>query len=177
MTIAEFDHLPEEKKKELLTQCCGSSAWVDKMLTMFPVEDLVELLEAAEEKWNECSEKEQMIAFKHHPKIGDINSLKEKFADTAGWTEVEQSGVIGSNEKTLHQLAKANEEYENKFGFIFIVCATGRSVEEMLTDLHSRTNNSKEEEIKIASAEQLKITKLRLEKLFGINESSNTYKL
>ena len=174
MTIAEFDHLPEEKKKELLTQCCGSSAWVDKMLTIFPVEDLVELLEAAEEKWNECSEKEQMIAFEHHPKIGDINSLKEKFADTAAWAEVEQSGVNSSNEKILHQLAISNEDYENKFGFIFIVCATGKSAEEMLTDLHLRINNSKEEEIKIAAVEQLKITQLRLEKLFGINESSKT---
>ena len=167
MTIAEFDHLPEEKKKELLTQCCGSSSWVDKMLTIFPVDDLVELLEAAEQKWDECPEKEQMMAFEHHPKIGDINSLKEKFADTAAWAEVEQSSVISSNEKTLHQLAKANEEYENKFGFIFIVCATGKSAEEMLTDLHLRINNSKEEEIKIAAVEQLKITKLRLEKLFG----------
>ncbi len=177
MTIAAFDHLPDEKKKELLTQCCGSSAWVNKMLTIFPVEDLVDFLEAAEQKWNECSEKEQLMAFKHHPKIGDLTSLKEKFANTAGWAEGEQSGVIGSNNKILQQLAKANEEYENKFGFIFIVCATGRSAEQMLTDLHSRINNSKEDEIKIASAEQLKITKLRVEKLFGINESSNTYEL
>ena len=177
MTIAEFDHLPNEKKKELLTQCCGSSAWVDKMLTVFPVEDLVEFLDATEQKWNECTQQEQMEAFEHHPKIGDINSLKEKFADTAGWAEVEQSGVISSNEKTLQDLAKGNEEYENKFGFIFIVCATGRSAEEMLADLNSRINNSKEEEIKIAAAEQLKIAKLRLEKLFGVNESAEKYEL
>jgi 2-oxo-4-hydroxy-4-carboxy-5-ureidoimidazoline decarboxylase len=142
------------------------------MLAIFPVEDLVELLEAAEDKWDECSEKEQMMAFEHHPKIGDINSLKEKFADTAAWAEVEQSNVISSNEKTLLHLAKANKEYENKFGFIFIVCATGKSAEEMLAGLHLRINNSKEEEIKIAAAEQLEITKLRIEKLFGINDSS-----
>jgi 2-oxo-4-hydroxy-4-carboxy-5-ureidoimidazoline decarboxylase len=166
MTIAEFDHLPENKKKELLTQCCGSSVWVGKMLAIFPVDDLVELLEAAEQKWDECKEKEQMMAFEHHPKIGDLNSLKEKFADTAVWAKGEQSSVSDSKEETLHQLAKANEEYENKFGFIFIVCATGKSVEEMLTDLHLRINNSKEKEIKKAATEQLKITKLRLEKLF-----------
>ena len=177
MTIAEFDHLPEERKKELLTQCCGSQAWVSKMLTVFPVEDLVELLEAAEEKWNECSEKDWREAFEHHPKIGDINSMKEKFADTAGWAEVEQSGVISSNENTLHELAQANDTYQNKFGFIFIVCATGRSAAEMLADLKERINNSSEEEIKIAAGEQLKITKLRLEKLFGINQSSKTYEL
>jgi 2-oxo-4-hydroxy-4-carboxy-5-ureidoimidazoline decarboxylase len=177
MTIAEFDHLPEKKKRELLTQCCGSSAWVNKMLTVFPVEDLVEFLEYAEQKWNECTEQEQMEAFEHHPKIGDINSLKEKFADTAGWAAGEQSGVNNSNENTLQQLAKANEAYENKFGFIFIICATGRSAEEMLADLNSRINSSKQEEIKTAAAEQLKITKLRLEKLFGVNESSKTYEL
>ena len=177
MTIAEFDHLPQEKKRELLTQCCGASAWVEKMLTVFPVEDLVEFLDVTEQKWNECTPQEQMEAFEHHPKIGDINSLKEKFADTAGWAEVEQSGVVSSNEKTLQDLAKGNQEYENKFGFIFIVCATGRSAEEMLADLNSRIDHSKDEEIKIAAAEQLKITKLRLERLFEINESAETYEL
>jgi 2-oxo-4-hydroxy-4-carboxy-5-ureidoimidazoline decarboxylase len=177
MTIAEFDHLPQEKKREMLTQCCGSSAWVNRMLTVFPVEDLVEFLDAVEQKWNECTQQEQMEAFEHHPKIGDINSLKERFADTAGWAEVEQSGVITSNEKTLHELAKSNDEYEDKFGFIFIVCATGRSAEEMLSDLKSRINNSKEQEVEIASTEQLKITKLRIERLFEINESSETYEL
>lgn len=177
MTIAEFDHLPDEKKKELLKQCCGSPAWVNKMLTVFPVEDLVEFLDVTEQKWNECTEQEQMEAFEHHPKIGDINSLKERFADTAGWAAVEQSGVVSSNEKTLQDLAKGNQEYENKFGFIFIVCATGRSAQEMLADLNSRLNNSKNEEIKIAAAEQLKITKLRLERLFEINESAETYEL
>jgi len=166
MTIAEFDHLPEVKKKELLTQCCGSAAWVHKMLSVFPVEDLVELLEAAEEKWYECTEDVWQEAFDHHPKIGDNSSMKEKFADTAGWAEVEQSGVINANENTLNELAKANDEYQNKFGFIFIVCATGKSAEEMLSMLHSRLNNTKDEEINIAASEQNKITKLRLEKLF-----------
>jgi 2-oxo-4-hydroxy-4-carboxy-5-ureidoimidazoline decarboxylase len=172
MTIAKFDHLPQEKKRELLLQCCGSEEWVNKMLTIFPVEDLVELLDAAEQKWNECTELEQMQAFEHHPKIGDINSLKEKFTNTAEWAATEQSVVINSNENILRELARANEEYVKKFGFIFIICATGKSANEMLSNLKSRLNNNKQEEVKIAAAEQLKITILRLEKLFGINESS-----
>lgn len=69
MTIAAFDHLPTEKKQELLVQCCGSSQWVNKMLTVFPVEDLVELLEAAEEKWYECTEADWREAFEHHLKL------------------------------------------------------------------------------------------------------------
>ncbi|MDB5199621.1 MAG: decarboxylase [Chitinophagaceae bacterium] len=177
MTIAEFDHFSTEKKKELLGQCCGSSAWVNKMLTVFPVEDFVELLEAAEEKWDECAEPDWKEAFEHHPKIGDINSLKEKFENTAGWAAGEQSGVNGATGNILQELSKANEEYQNKFGFIFIVCATGKSAEEMLGMLKSRLNNTAAEEINIAAAEQLKITKLRLEKLLGVNESSKTYEL
>ncbi len=173
MTIAEFDHLPEEKKKALLQQCCGSSAWVNKMLSVFPVEDLVELLEAAEEKWDELNEADWKEAFEHHPKIGDINSLKEKFADTAKWAAGEQDGVNTANENVLHQLQKANEDYEKKFDNIFIVCATGKSAEQMLGILNERLQNNKEEEIKIAAAEQLSITKLRLQKLFGINEDQN----
>ncbi len=177
MTIAEFDHLAEEKKKELLFQCCGSKEWVNKMHTVFPVEDLVELLEAAEEKWYECNEDDWREAFEQHPKIGDINSLKEKFTNTAEWAASEQSGINISDENTLQEFTKANSDYEEKFGFIFIVCATGMSAEEMLTILKKRVNNSLEEEIKIAAIEQLKITKLRLEKLFGINESLQTYEL
>ena len=172
MTIAEFDHLREETKKVLLLQCCGSSAWVDKMLTVFPVEDLVELLEAAEEKWDECNEEDWKEAFDHHPKIGDINSLKEKFADTAHLASAEQSGVNDASDNVIQELAKANEEYEKKFGNIFIVCATGKSAEQMLGILKERLNNSKEDEIKIAAAEQLSITKLRLGKLFGISENN-----
>ncbi len=68
MTIAEFDHLPSVKKSELLFQCCGSNEWVNKMLTVFPLEDLVELLDATEEKWYQCSEADWKEAFTHHPK-------------------------------------------------------------------------------------------------------------
>jgi 2-oxo-4-hydroxy-4-carboxy-5-ureidoimidazoline decarboxylase len=166
MTIAEFDHLNVEKKKELLLQCCGSSAWVNRMLDIFPVEDLVELLEGAEEIWYDCKESEWLEAFEHHPKIGDINSLKEKFASTKEWASNEQSGVNEASESLINELADANKKYEHKFGFIFIVCATGKSAEEMLNLLKSRLDNIREDEIKIAASEQNKITKLRLEKLF-----------
>jgi 2-oxo-4-hydroxy-4-carboxy-5-ureidoimidazoline decarboxylase len=177
MTIAEFDHLPEDKKIELLLQCCGSRKWVNNMLPVFPVEDLVELLEAAEEKWYQCSEADWKEAFTHHPKIGDINSLKEKFDKTAEWAAGEQSGVNNANEKTLLQLSNANEEYQNKFGFIFIICATGLSAENMLSDMEMRLHHNEKEELNTAAAEQLKITKLRLEKLFGVNESSQNQEL
>jgi 2-oxo-4-hydroxy-4-carboxy-5-ureidoimidazoline decarboxylase len=167
MTIAGFDQLPTEKKKELLQQCCGSDCWVNKMIPVFPVEDLVELLEAAEEKWYECKEADWKEAFEHHPKIGDINSLKEKFANTSQWASDEQSGINSTSSEVLQKIVNANKLYEEKFGFIFIVCATGKSAQEMLHLLTERLNNTTPGEIKIAMAEQNKITKLRLEKIFA----------
>lgn len=177
MSIAEFDHLNEKRKRELLLQCCGSSSWANKMLTVFPVEDVVELLEASEEKWNECTKDGLKEAFEHHPKIGDANSLKQKAFSTKEWASAEQSGVNDASQNTLQELAYKNKEYEQKFGFIFIVCATGKSAGEMLDLLKNRLNNSAEKEIEIAAAEQLKITKLRLEKLFEINEPSDKYEV
>lgn len=166
MTIAEFDHLSIGNKKELLQKCCGSSAWIEKMLAALPVEDLVDLFETCDECWYACNKHDWLEAFQHHPKIGDINSLKVKYANTAAWASNEQSGVNKASDKTLEDLAKCNDEYEEKFGYIFIVCATGKSAEEMLEILNHRLRNHPEEEIKIAAEEQLKITKLRIEKLF-----------
>lgn len=150
---------------EELTKCCGSSAWVQRMLPFIPADDMVELLEDAEEQWWLCSEADWKEAFTHHPKIGDMDSLKKKFASTANWASGEQSGVQDANEKILEALAEGNRLYEEKFGYIFIVCATGKSATEMLELLQERLKNTPEEEIQIAADEQNKITKLRIEKL------------
>ena len=167
MTIAEFDHLNKEEKKKILYQCCGSATWVEKMLTIPPANDLIDLFEDAEEKWYECNEEEWKEAFSNHPKIGDLESLKKKFVSTAQWASSEQSGVNAATEKTLERLAEGNKLYEGKFGYIFIICATGRSAEEMLEDLEERLTNDPKDEIKVAAGEQNKITQLRLEKLFA----------
>ena len=167
MTIADFDHLSFEKKKELLQKCCGSSAWVNKMLAAPAVEDLVDLFETSDESWYACSKQDWLEAFQQHPRIGDITSLKERYANTAAWASNEQSGVSAAPGKILEDLSKANGVYESKFGYIFIVCATGKSAGEMLEILNSRLRNDPEQEIKIAAEEQNKITKIRLEKLFA----------
>ncbi len=166
MTIAEFDHLTIDKKKELLHNCCGSSTWVNKMLTIFPIDDLVELLEDADEKWDECKPEDWLEAFEQHPVIGNINSLKEKFYATADWAQVEQSGAKDASQELLGSLADGNKKYQEKFGFIFIVYAIGKSADEMLALLQERLKNKPEDEIQIAAAEQIRITKKRLEKLF-----------
>ena len=165
MTLHELNTLPKNQLKDELMKCCGSSAWVNKMLPFFPADDLVELLEDAEEQWYQCSEEDWKEAFTHHPKIGDIDSLKKKFASTAQWASGEQSAVSAASQETIEALAKGNADYEKKFGYIFIVCATGKTAEEMLELLKARLNNNPKDEIEIAADEQNKITKLRLEKL------------
>ena len=165
MTLHEFNILPKEKLIEELKKCCGSTAWVQRMLPFIPADDMVELLEDAEEEWWKCSQSDWKEAFAHHPKIGDTDSLRKKFASTATWASGEQSGLSNASEETIRALAAANKLYEERFGFIFIVCATGKSAEEMLALLNQRLQNEPDEEIVIAADEQNKITKLRIEKL------------
>jgi 2-oxo-4-hydroxy-4-carboxy-5-ureidoimidazoline decarboxylase len=165
MTLHELNTLPKEQLKEELHKCCGSQAWVDKMLPFFHADDLVELLEDAEEQWFLCTEADWKEAFAHHPKIGDVESLEKKFAATAEWASGEQSSVHTASRQTIEALAEGNRQYQAKFGYIFIVCATGKSAEEMLAMLQERLGNDPKEEIELAADEQNKITKLRLEKL------------
>ena len=169
MTLHELNILDKERLRQELFKCCGSSAWVNGMMKFFPADDLVELLEDAEEVWYNCSEADWKEAFTHHPKIGDVESLRKKFASTADWASGEQSGVNIASKETIEALAEGNRLYEEKFGYIFIVCATGKTASEMLAMLQSRLNNSPAEEIKVAMDEQNKITKLRLEKLVDID--------
>ena len=166
MTIAEFDHLDIDKKKELLQNCCGSTAWVNKMLKALPANDLIDLLEDADDKWNECSPEDWKEAFRHHPVIGDLQSIKEKFTLTSEWAKDEQEGAGEISEETAKALAEENKRYFEKFGYIFIVYATGKSAKEMLVILQNRLQNNPEDEIKISASEQISITKNRLQKLF-----------
>lgn len=165
MTIHELNEMPPAELNATLFKCCGSAAWVNKMLTLFPMDELVELLDFAEAQWFNCREEDWREAFSQHPKIGDIASLQKKFASTADWAAEEQMGVNTANAETQQALQKANKQYEDKFGYIFIVSAAGKSAEEMLNILQKRLQNEPEAEIKIAADEQNKITLLRLQKL------------
>jgi 2-oxo-4-hydroxy-4-carboxy-5-ureidoimidazoline decarboxylase len=167
MTINEFNKLNPEKARELLFSCCGSTAWVNEMLARRPFENAENLMNAAGACWENRSETDFLEAFSHHPKIGDISSLREKFASTAHFASGEQGSVASASEEILQGLARGNADYEQKFGFIFIVCATGKSASEMLELLEKRLPNSREEELLIAAGEQAKITRIRLEKLLA----------
>ena len=167
MTLEEINTISQPQLREELLKCCGSSTWVKMMMTYFPTDNMEELLENAEELWTECSDDDWKEAFTHHPKIGDVESLTKKFASTAEWASGEQMAVNTASGETIEALAEANRLYEEKFDYIFIVCATGKSAEEMLGLFQERINNKPEDELRIAAAEQLKITKLRLQKLIA----------
>ena len=168
MTMQAFNQYGREEVARLLSTCCGSGRWLNRLMENYPFASHAVIMAEAENAWyGACDEKDWLEAFTHHPRIGDMDSLKKKFATTAGWASGEQGAVAQASEETLKALAKGNEEYEKKFGFIFIVCATGKSADEMLQLLQERLPNSKEQEIKIAMDEQNKITQIRLQKLLA----------
>lgn len=160
MTLNQFNSLEQEVAAIHLMECCGSANWVTKMMEQFPFASEKHLVNAAESIWyNECSEKDWRESFTHHPKIGDVKSLTEKFAGK------EQAGVAVATMETIEALAQANTDYDKQHGFIFIVCATGKSANEMLELLLDRLKNTTEEELHIAMGEQQKISIIRFKKL------------
>jgi 2-oxo-4-hydroxy-4-carboxy-5-ureidoimidazoline decarboxylase len=112
-------------------------------------------------------EKADMLeAFSLHPEIGaDLAALRQRFASTAAWASAEQAGVAGTDDATLEALRDGNVRYRERFGYVFLVCATGRTAAEMLALLRARLANDPDTEQRIAAAEQAKITRLRLERL------------
>jgi 2-oxo-4-hydroxy-4-carboxy-5-ureidoimidazoline decarboxylase len=167
MTIEQFNQLPESTVKEELIKCCGSINWITKVSIKRPYKNAQELYDYADEAWSTCTAQDGFEAFSHHPKIGDLKNLEKKFASTSQWAGNEQKSVESASMQVLEKLAKQNDAYEERFGFIFIVCATGKSAQEMLDLLEARINNDRDTEIKIAMGEQGKITQLRLKKLLA----------
>jgi 5-hydroxyisourate hydrolase / 2-oxo-4-hydroxy-4-carboxy-5-ureidoimidazoline decarboxylase len=160
MTLSQYNNLETTIASKHLMDCCGSTKWVSAMMRNFPFTSEKDLVDLATKNWyDECSETDWRESFTHHPKIGDVQSLTEKFAGK------EQAGVAIATQETIAKLAQANADYENKFGFIFIVCATGKSANEMLQLLLDRLKNTVEEELHIAMGEQQKITIIRFKKL------------
>ena len=132
-----------------------------------PFESLDELLETADHLWWSLSEEDWLEAFRAHPKIGEKKAAAAQSEQARNWSKQEQSAVEEAAAETRTALAEGNLEYEKRFSFIYIVCATGKTSEEMLATLKRRLENDPETELRIAAEEQRKITQLRLEKLLN----------
>ena len=154
----------DEAVKELL-QCCGSKRWAREMATARPYASIETLLATAHDIWWSLDTSDWLEAFRSHPKIGEKKAKDKVSAQSQQWSGEEQSGVASASQDTVDSLASLNEDYEQKFGFIFIICATGKTSDEMLRTLRDRLQHDPESELPIAAAEQGKITELRLKKL------------
>ncbi len=157
--------MPAERARDELERCCGAKAWIERVCAGRPYRSRQELNATAESAWTHLERDDWMEAFAHHPRIGDLESLRKRFASTAGWASEEQRGAAQASEATLATLAEGNRAYEDRFGYIFIVCASGKSAGEMVELLHARLTNDPEAELMIAAGEQKKITRMRLAKL------------
>jgi 2-oxo-4-hydroxy-4-carboxy-5-ureidoimidazoline decarboxylase len=157
MTLAELNAWPRYRAEAELIQVCASRAWTRAMAGRRPFQSLDRLQRAASEVWWSLDEMDWREAFAVHPKIGERQA--------AGWAAQEQAGMRGAGAGVSMSLEEANREYQAKFGYIFIVCASGKIGEDMLAILRSRLSNPPDQEIRVAAEEQNKITRLRLEKL------------
>ena len=131
-----------------------------------PFGSLAAMHNVAIQIWEDLKVQDWLEAFENHPRIGDRKALAARFASTRNWSANEQAGVEVAEEQILDRLASGNEKYFQRFGYVFLVCATGKSALEMLNLLEARINNSPEEELQIAQQEQQKIMLIRLDKMF-----------
>jgi OHCU decarboxylase len=163
--LERLNSLPANEAEAEFGKCCGSTNWARRMAAECPFANSNELITIADRIWWSLEPNDWLEAFASHPKIGEKKAFRATAAEAQSWAEQEQSGAQSATEETVRALAKLNREYEEKFGYIYIVCATGKTSEEMLAILRERLLNDVKKEICVAAREQSRITKLRLGKL------------
>ncbi len=183
MTLEEFNALPVAQAEESLLDCCGSTRWASRISERRPFAGLNILCEAADSIWHDLEPADWLEAFGRHPQIGEKaatgSEASRRWAEGATgseasrrWAEGEQACARTATETVKAKLARGNHAYREKFGYIFIVCAAGKSAEEMLALLEQRLQNDSAHELNIAAEQQRLITRLRLEKLLTLEQSS-----
>jgi 2-oxo-4-hydroxy-4-carboxy-5-ureidoimidazoline decarboxylase len=165
--LEQFNQSSQQEAVDLLMQCNTSERWCKQLADQRPVKDFSNLIKIADDIWQASTQADLLEAFEGHPEIGDVSTLREKYQNTAGSAGHEQSGVDNASEDILLTLTKQNKAYKEKFGFIFIVCASGKSADEMLALLQARLPNRREDELINAAEEQRKISHIRLKKIFN----------
>ena len=146
-------------------RCCSSTQWARQMLKKRPFRSVQELFDVADQVWSYLGPDDWQEALWAHPKIGETSSVSSQPKGTEHWSAEEQSGVQVATQRALDALGELNRAYLDKFGFPFVICATGKSYQEILQLLIERLKKDKEGELQTAAEEQSKITQLRLRKL------------
>ncbi|MGQ0760527.1 MAG: 2-oxo-4-hydroxy-4-carboxy-5-ureidoimidazoline decarboxylase [Acidobacteriota bacterium] len=163
--LDRLNALPHEDAEAEFLKCCGSTRWAKRMSDARPFSNSDRISSKADEIWWNLTKEDWLEAFRAHPKIGEKKAAAAQSAEAEAWSAQEQSESLKTADETKAALAAENLEYEQRFGFIFIICATGKSAEEMLAALNGRLSNDPETELRVAAEEQRKITQLRLQKL------------
>ena len=160
--LDRLNELPADHAEAELLKCCGSTRWAREMAAARPFADVEGLLNKADAVWHSLGQQDWLDAFHAHPKIGEQKAAATQSEQAQSWSAQEQSGVQSASAATATALTAGNREYEQRFGFIFIVCATGKTSAEIVAILSERLQNDTETELNNAAEEQRKITRLRL---------------
>jgi allantoicase len=163
--IARFNQLSRAQARKALYDCCASKKWVEQMIAQRPFPSTANLLDASDRTWSALGRQEWLRAFRHHPAIGERRAKGKQSRTARRWSMGEQSLAQEASAGALRALIAANRTYQAKFGHVFLICASGKSTEEILRNLQERMSNEPELELRNAAREQRKITRLRLEKL------------
>jgi 2-oxo-4-hydroxy-4-carboxy-5-ureidoimidazoline decarboxylase len=162
--LARWNSLPLEEAANEILSCCGSKTWAQGMATRRPFSDVTTLLAASDETWGNLTAADWMEAFRSHPRIGESRPVKAASTMSQSWSAQEQRQVAAAGEDSKTAMADANRKYEERFGHIFIVCATGKTAPEILEILQRRLRNDEHSELREAAEQQRQITNLRLTK-------------
>jgi 2-oxo-4-hydroxy-4-carboxy-5-ureidoimidazoline decarboxylase len=154
---------PDEAATEILS-CCGSHAWAAKLAAMRPFRDQQSLFAAADHCWQSLPEADWLEAFRSHPRIGEKHAEKKTTAASAAWSRSEQSQMNEADAAILLRMREGHRQYEERFGRIFIVCASGKQPAEMLRILEHRLTNDPTQELLESAVQQQQIMQLRLRK-------------
>jgi 2-oxo-4-hydroxy-4-carboxy-5-ureidoimidazoline decarboxylase len=161
--LAEWNTCDEATAMEAMIACCGASRWAAEMVARRPISDLTSLSATADHVWERMEEPDWMEAFACHPRIGE-QTAQHASEQSAAWSTQEQSSTAAATVGLLTEVAEMNSLYEERFGFTYIVCATGKSVEEMLSIVKRRFANDRETELREAAEQQRRILQIRLRK-------------
>jgi len=159
MRLVDLNALDDEAAVDAFLRCCGSSRWARQMAAARPFAGAEAMVGTADAIWLGLDRADWLEAFASHPRIGQRSP--------SAWASEEQGKALSAPDVARLRLAEANREYEARFEYIFIVCATGKSAAEMLGLLEHRLSNDPAAELAVAAGEQSKITRLRLAKLVG----------
>jgi OHCU decarboxylase len=164
-SVRRLNQLPADLAEAEFLKCCGSTRWAKRMSEAGPFATLEEVSAKADEIWSALSAEDWLEAFRAHPKIGERKAEATQSHQAASWSAQEQSQTQQAADEIKAAIAAGNRVYEHRFGFIFIICASGKSADQVLESLNERLPNDPETEMRIAAEEQRKITQLRLKKL------------